>query len=63
MDFNYDNKILTTQSDLQVSVADLRDLIQAFSIPSEDQRFQELQMVLESIVRKNGLTLGALGVE
>ena len=63
MDFKYDKKILTTQSDLQVSVADLRDLIQAFSIPSEDQRYQELQMVLESIVRKNGLKLGALGVE
>lgn len=63
MDFNYDKKILTTQSDLQMSVADLRDVIQAFTISDEAQRIKELQVVLESIVRKNRLKPGALSVE
>jgi hypothetical protein len=61
--FHYQKEVLTTQSDLQVSVADLRDVIQAFTIPDEAQRLQELQVVLESIVRKNRLKPGALGVE
>ena len=60
--FHYDKNFVTTQSDLQVSVADLRDVIQAFSIPDDAQRLQELQVVLESIERKNGLKAGALSV-
>ena len=63
MNFRYDKNTVTTQSDLQVSVADLRDIIQAFGIPDEAQRLKELQVVLESIVRKNGLKAGALSVE
>jgi hypothetical protein len=62
MNFHYDKNILTTQSDLQMSVADLRDVIQAFTIPNDAQRLKELQVVLESIVRKNGLKAGALSV-
>ncbi|MDO8713761.1 MAG: hypothetical protein Q7K13_04695 [Polynucleobacter sp.] len=62
MNFHYDKNILTTQSDLQVSVADLRDVIQAFTIPNDAQRLKELQVVLESIERKNGLKAGALSV-
>ncbi len=62
MNFHYDKNILTTQSDLQVSVADLRDFIQAFTIPNDAQRLKELQVVLESIERKNGLKAGALSV-
>lgn len=50
MNFHYDKNILTTQSDLQVSVADLRDVIQAFTIPNDAQRLKELQVVLESIL-------------
>lgn len=61
--FHYDKTTVTTQDDLQVSVADLRDVIQAFSISDEGQRLKELQVVLESIVRKNRLKPGALGVE
>jgi hypothetical protein len=63
MNFDYDKKALTTQSELKVSVADLRDMIQAFTIPDTTQRLRELQVVLECIVRKNGLKAGALGVE
>lgn len=61
--FNYDKNTLTTQSELLVSVADLRDLVQAFTIPDEAQRLQELQVVLECIVRKNKLPTGSLSVE
>lgn len=61
--FHYDKKALNTQAQLQVSVADLRDLIQAFTIPQEGQRQRELQWVLDSIARKNCLKPGALHVE
>ena len=61
--FQYDKNTLTTQSEVLVSVADLRDVIQAFSISNEGQRHKELQLILESIVRKNRLQPGALGVE
>ena len=63
VEFFYDKKKLTTQDDLLVSVADLRDVIQAFVISNEAQRLQELQLILESIVRKNKLPSGSLGVE
>lgn len=61
--FHYDRNTFTTQSELLVSVADLRDVIQAFTIPDEVQRLKELQVVLESIVRKNKLPTGSLSVE
>mgnify|MGYP001591832894 CR=1 FL=1 len=63
MKFTYTRGQLTTQSELLVSVADLRDVIQAFTIPDEAQRLQELQVVLASIVRKNKLPTGSLSVE
>ncbi len=63
MNFIYNKENLTTQDQLLVSVADLRDVIQAFTISNEVQRLQELQLILESIVRKNKLPSGALGVE
>jgi hypothetical protein len=63
MTFNYDKNTINTQSVLQVSVSDLRDVIQAFGISDEGQRLKELQVVLESIVRKNRLKPGALGVK
>ncbi|WP_079435067.1 hypothetical protein [Zoogloea sp. LCSB751] len=61
--FQYDKNTLTTQSELLVSVADLRDLVQAFTIQDEVQRLQELHVVLSSIVRKNKLPNGSLVVE
>ena len=62
MQFHCGKKIVGTKSDLQVSVADLRDVIQAFMIPNEAQRLRKLQVVLESIVRKNGLKADSLRV-
>jgi hypothetical protein len=63
IEFHYDKNTVTTQDELLVSVADLRDVIQAFTISNEVQRLQELQLILESIVRKNKLLSGSLGVE
>lgn len=63
IEFHYDRNTLTTQSELLVSVADLRDLVQAFTITDEAQRLRELQTVLASIVRKNKLPNGSLGVK
>lgn len=63
MNFHYDKNTISTQDDLQISVADLRDVIQAFTISDEGQRLQELQMVLECIVRKNKLPTGSVRVE
>ena len=63
MNFTYDKGAAATQSELLVSVADLRDLVQAFTIANEAQRLQELQVVLASIVRKNKLPTGSLSVE
>jgi hypothetical protein len=63
VEFFYDKNKLTTQDELLVSVADLRDVIQAFAISNEAQRLQELQLFLESIVRKNKLPADSLGVE
>lgn len=63
VEFFYDKDKLTTQNELLVSVADLRDVIQAFTISNEVQRLQELQLILESIMKKNKLPSGALGVE
>ena len=62
-EFFYDKNKLTTQDELLVSVADLRDVIQAFTIFNEVQRLQELQLILESIVRRNKLPSGSLGIE
>lgn len=62
VEFNYDKSQLTTQDELIVSVADLRDLIQAFIIENDAQKVQELKTILESIVRKNRLLPGAVGV-
>ena len=61
--FHYDRGALTTQSELLVSVADLRDVIQAFTIPDEAQRLQEIQVVLASVVRKNKLPTDSLSVK
>ena len=62
VEFNYDKSQLTSIDELTVSVADLRDLVQAFTIGNDAQKIQELKIVLESIVRKNRLLPGAVDV-
>lgn len=62
VEFNYDKSQLNSINELTVSVADLRDLVQAFSIGNDAQQIQELKIILESIVRKNRLLPGAVDV-
>ena len=62
VEFNYDKSQLNSINELTVSVADLRDLVQAFSIGNDAQQIQELKIILESIVRQNRLLPGAVGV-
>lgn len=62
VEFNYDKSQLTSIDELTVSVADLRDLVQAFTIGNDAQQIQELKIILESIVRKNRLLPGAVDV-
>lgn len=62
VEFNYDKNQLNSINELTVSVADLRDLVQAFSIGNDAQQIQELKIILESIVRKNRLLPGAVDV-
>ena len=62
VEFNYDKSQLASIDELTVSVADLRDLVQAFTIGNDAQKIQELKIILESIVRKNRLLPGAVGV-
>ena len=47
VEFNYDKSQLTSIDELTVSVADLRDLVQAFTIGSDAQKIQELKIILE----------------
>lgn len=63
MGFHYDKNTINTQSELKLSLADLRDLVQAFNIPNESQRLQELLMVLESVERKSKLPPRTFWVE
>ena len=62
VEFNYDKSQLTSINELTVSVADLRDIVQAFTIGNDTQKIQELKIILESIVRKNRLLPGAVDV-
>lgn len=62
MEFHYDKFILTTQTDLTISLADLRDLIQAKFIKDDDLRWAEMQMILNQICRKNHLPPGSINL-
>ena len=62
-DFVYNKDVLTTQDDLQISVADLRDLVNASQMNDEMAQWAELKMVLCSIVRKNRLPIGAVDIQ
>jgi len=62
-DFVYNKNVLTTQDDLQISVADLRDLVNASQMNDEMAQWAELKMVLCSIVRKNRLPTGAIDIQ
>ena len=62
IEFIYDKNQLTTIDEISVSVADLRDLVQALNIQNEAQKLQELKTILDGVVRKNRLLPSAVGV-
>lgn len=47
VEFNYDKNQLNSINELTVSVADLRDLVQAFTIGNDAQKIRELKIILE----------------
>ena len=47
VEFNYDKSQLTSINELTVSVADLRDIVQAFTIGNDAQKIRELKIILE----------------
>lgn len=53
MNFEYNRDVISTQDDIKISVADLRDLIQAYNIKLPEQAFNEYVVILEGILRKN----------
>lgn len=54
MIFEYHEK-MSTIDQLTISVADLRDLIQARSILDDQQAMNEYKLILDSILHKNRL--------
>jgi hypothetical protein len=62
-DFVYNKDVLNTLDELQISVADLRDLVNASQMRDEVAQWAELKMVLCSIVRKNKLPTGAVDIQ
>ena len=65
MDFLYNNEIVSTQDEIKISVADLRDLIQAGELLANypEQALKEYKMVLDGILRKNRLPHGVISVD
>lgn len=63
MIFEYDKEIISTQHELKISLADLRDLIQAYEIKVPEQALNEYALILEAILRKNNLPKGAVSVD
>ena len=59
MEFHHQNSSIDT---LTMSVADLRDLLQAFSL-SEDDRLAEINLILKHIEYKSKLPAGTLKVK
>lgn len=55
MIFEYDKEKISTQDELKISVADLRDLIQAYQINVPEQALNEYAVIVEGILRKNHL--------
>jgi hypothetical protein len=63
MKFEYNREIISTTYDLKISVADLRDLVNACSYFNKDIAMQEVENVLRCIEHKNRLPEGSLTIE
>lgn len=60
--FNYDNKLINTQSEIKISIADLRDLVNASSLQGENLQL-EYEKILSDILNKNRLAKGSFGIK
>lgn len=62
MDFIYNDKAISTQDEIKISVADLRDLIQAGTLLAENEKqaIAEYTLIVEGILRKNRLPVGSI---
>ncbi|MBN4666269.1 hypothetical protein HUS70_12460 [Pandoraea nosoerga] len=62
MDFIYNHELISTQDEIKISVADLRDLIQAYHIKDPEQAHSEYAEILKAILWKNRLPSGVVQV-
>jgi len=60
--FEYDKNLIDTQKDIVISVADLRDLINASNLNPQDTK-DEMYLILQSIMRKNRLQKNTFAVD
>jgi hypothetical protein len=63
MKFEYDRELISTTYDLKISVADLRDLVNAGGYLDRDIARQDVKNVLRCIEHKNRLPEGSLTIE
>lgn len=52
--FEYDKNLIDTEQEITISVADLRDLINANSLKPQDKK-DEVHLILQCIMKKNRL--------
>lgn len=62
LEFKYDKNLINTEKDITISVADLRDLINANSLKPQDMK-DEVWLILQSIIRKNGFEKNTFAVD
>ena len=62
MQFNYNHEKIKTTDELKISVADLRDLIQAAGLSGNAQTL-EYQAIIAAIERKNRMQKGSIFLE
>jgi len=63
MKFEYNREIISTTYDLKISVADLRDLVNAVGYLDKNHAKQEVINVLRCIEHKNRLPEDSLTIE
>lgn len=55
MYFDYNHDTITTIDRIEISVADLRDLVNASTLSNENDKQKEIELILQCIERKNKL--------
>lgn len=63
MIFLYDRNNINTQEEIKISLADLRDLVQAVNLKNEEVRNNEIDNILQCISKKNKFKKGTFWIE